>query len=327
MKNNETKILACAIQKGGCGKSLTSLNLAYALAKKGYSVLLEDADPQGTSSLLLNVDISDTEIPGMQDAIDHTMASMKGYIDGERIDFDINEIEKCIIKPTFPKVKRSGNKYEVIEEPFGFNLLPARIELSNYDIALSRFDINGVPMGGWVIKQMNDKLAQLHIWDYIIIDILPGMNTLAYSAICSAYSGGVIMVINMDKSAITGGENMLRSVTEIQDIMWKQNKIHKGILGVVKNRYAPRLKVTHKIEENLYNYFGPAHIFETTIPNKACVDKAYSDKRIPAEYDKEFGEVFSKLADEVIEEIKIRDSETEPNFIRKFGKEYLEEQV
>ena len=314
-----TKVHAVAIQKGGTGKTTITSDICYTLAKMGFKVLAIDSDPQASLSGLCNK--SEEEL-GLQDMYEMLLNAIErkkrfSFDEVKKIWVELDENGVNIKAPTYVAPKYRSLETET--RYFGFDLIPATIDLADFDIKFNKSAGLG-SSGGTALKYFVDQIKKEMDYDFIIIDTCPGLNMIAYNAICAGVDGTIIP-INLEPMTIKGAQNLINTTTEIQELLWdNQHCIHKGILGVIKNQYAPRLKIQQRFEGVVETFF-PIPAFKTTIPSKTSCDTAHDLGRLYSEYDPKVAKKFEELVDEIIKEDIRRSSETELVLVRKFGQE------
>lgn len=283
----KTKVIAITNQKGGVGKTTTTANLAFALAKLGRDVLLIDFDSQASLTNYLNVGIAkDEEYCGVHEmmvcnlrrvspAEDETLAA----IDPNTAEGFAKLCELCICRPTYgTKVMQTVDGRRVstsVRQEFGFDLMPSHIMFSDYELELSSLRGKEAMANGYRLYDVVQRIIAWHEYDYILIDCNPSLGVIAINAITAA-TDGVLIPTNLDLMSTRGVTNLINKVADIQEMVLTTTKgavRHMGVIGIVLNLYCERRTVDQDIQNDL-NRFYPFEIFKATIPESVNAKKA-----------------------------------------------------
>ncbi len=216
-----SRVIAIANQKGGVGKTTTTVNLGIGLAHMGKKVLLIDTDPQGdlTSSLGFR-DV---------DSLEDTLASiMEEMINDEEFDLSKGILHHCE----------------------GVDVIPANIELSGVEVSLVNAMSRELVLKRY-IEQIKDK------YDYILIDCMPSLGMLTINAFASADS--VLIPVEMEYLPIKGLQQLIRTIGKVKRQINPKLKI-EGILPTMvdkRKRYTKdsmaRLKEAYGSNVTIFN--------------------------------------------------------------------------
>jgi chromosome partitioning protein len=258
------KIIAIANRKGGCGKTTSCVNLAYALAEEGYKVLLIDLDPQANATSALAHGLKKYKLTVRE--------FLAGKLDDKKISY----------------------KEVVLERGNTLKVLPAKDNLANMEdlfaVAKHTKGINPNVYLRQRIKQIDDK------FDFILIDCPPGEGYLLKNALVAAH--GVIIPGNPDIAAIEGGMKIMKI---IDDEIRSQNP-HLKMLGFLVVDYGSRFIIDRFFLGHLERQFS-GRILKTKIRHDKKVAEAYSQGMSLFEYKRysNAAQDYEALAKEIID--------------------------
>lgn len=171
------QIFCIANQKGGVGKTTTTVNLAAGLAKIGQRVLLVDLDPQGNATMGSGVDKRSMEL-SVYDVL-----------------LESASVVEAVIVP--PKLKEAEAAYGV---------LGANRELAGAEVELVGEERRE--------RRLKDALAKVDAdYDFVLIDCPPSLSMLTLNGLCAAQ--GVIVPMQCEYFALEGLADLTNTIKQV----------------------------------------------------------------------------------------------------------------
>lgn len=202
---SEAKVIVVANQKGGVGKTTTTVNLGAELTRQGKRVLLIDTDPQGD------------------------LSTSVGIKDIRKLKVTIKSLMEKVLQG-IPIEKGEG----ILKSNEEIDIVPANIELGGLERALEKYPDKEKVLQKY-INQIKDN------YDYVLIDCKPSLGLLTVNALASADS--VIIPVQTQFLPLKGMTELLQTINKTKVLINPKLRID-GILLTIADLKTKLTQIT-----------------------------------------------------------------------------------
>ncbi len=211
LRSRTPKIISVTNQKGGVGKTTTTINLASALAEQGFRVLIVDLDPQGNASTGLGVEPEDREFTTYELLVE---------------DIALDEI----ILPTSQE---------------NISIIPATVDLSSADIELISNEKRSFLLYDALRQPAMDDFG----FEFVLIDCPPSLNLLTVNAMVASHS--VLIPLQSEFFALEGLSQLMMTIREVRETANPDLRIEGVVLTMYDSRNNLSQQVELDARDNL----------------------------------------------------------------------------
>ncbi len=241
-----TRVMAVANQKGGVGKTTTTVNMAAALAQGGLSVLVIDLDPQGNASTALGID-HHAEVPDIYEVV----------VEG---------------RPLAEVVQPTPDFDSLICAPATLDLAGAEIELVSLVARENRL-LRAVQ----AYRAERERRGERRL-DYVFIDCPPSLGLLTVNAFVAADE--VLIPIQCEYYALEGLSQLLKNIELIQAHL--NPGLH--VSSILMTMFDARTRLSSQVADEVRAHF-PDESLRTTVPRSVRISEAPSHGQTVMTYD------------------------------------------
>ncbi len=263
-KTRPLRVFAVSNQKGGVGKTTTTINLGAALAAVGRRVLLVDLDPQGNASTGLGVERRQRETNAY-----HLLSGRASLEEAAQA----TAAENLWVVPANSDL--AGLDLEISDSPRRAHLLREALR-----------GPEGTPAGEGPADQR---------FDYVLIDSPPSLNLLTINAMTAA--DGVIVPLQCEFFALEGLSQLLDTIDRVKKTLNRA----LAVQGVALTMYDRRNSLSAQVAADVREYLGGV-VYETSIPRNVRLSEAPSHGKPALLYDRACAgsQAYLRLAEEVL---------------------------